>query len=46
MTIEGSPKEIADFVITVQKPTIFIPQDSNGYHYGQSKSVKNPLAKN
>lgn len=46
MTIEGSPKEIADFVIAMQKPTMFVPQDSNGYHYGKCESQKNPLAKN
>lgn len=32
MKIEGTPKEIADFIDGLQKSAGFIPCDSNGYH--------------
>lgn len=37
MKIEGTPKEIADFIDGLQKSAGFIPCDSNGYHM---KNVK------
>ncbi len=47
-TMEGSAKEIADFIVNLQKPTNsdeFIPCDSNGYRYSQGESMTNPLDK-
>jgi hypothetical protein len=43
--INVSAKELADFVNELQKPTKFVPCDSNGYCDNQGKKIMNPLSK-
>lgn len=50
ITVKGSEKEIADFVLILQSQQkaqeAFIPSDSNGHHPSTGIKTSNPLSEN